>query len=1082
MAVKLEKTKTMSGDSRYSIKLTVTEKTVTSADIADNSTRVDYKLEATKSSGSGYYSRDAVSTVKVTLDGTTLVNTKKTYDFRNSTPKTITLASGTHTIKHDPDGSKTIACSGYFKDGANSLGNATVSGNLTLSQLHTPPVITGYSITETNSALTNIGVSNNQFVGYLSNKRINITYNLDEDTQYQSALVYFEGGSQIDWNNALPITVNFANFHPSPVNNNLNLCVSVTDDKNTTSYYSNTSGSTQTRQGLDSYAYVPYIIPTFNSSSNAKRDGQLTGKVKLNITGTYYNGEIGSGANKVNQGGTYKPTIKYKFWMVGNSQPSTYAYTIPPSSITISNGTFTISNYQIGSADEQATNHFIPQKSYRVKLYIQDTFKSTESPELSIPVGEAVWTEYKDRVDFKKLTIQNVEVTPGGGGAGDYENLINKPEINGVTLSGDKTASQLGFASVATSGSYNDLSNKPTIPTVNNATLTIQKNGTNVQTFTANASSNVTANITVPTKTSDLTNDDNVVKDASYVHTDNNYTTTEKNKLSGIASGAEVNVQANWAETNTSSDAYIKNKPTIPTQTSQLTNDSGFISSAQSTVGSTDRPVYLNNGTPTQTNTPVSGGWFKGVPFVTNAGVMEIGRYIDFHPTNDSSLDYSKRLDAGSGTTARTLTLPDKTGTIAITSDIPTKVSYLTNDSEFIPNKSTYVNTHPENNPVIIPFIHNDIAFLNQRGGGYVVKYDGTIQDQNINNVFDASPSYWSINPTGTTEIVIELTLHKSFGWTNTIYYDFGSSSWRAKNIKVEVMNSNYASDTWVTKQNLTNYGKGNGYITTSHTPVGASNAGAGFNKIRFTFSSWQTATGFRISQLGVYNYGSLGVRETYMSRGRDDEIYRNISPAYNNLYTLGTSSKKWNNVYATTFTGNVTGNLTGTASKATGDKNGNDITTTYVHNDMTPEYSSLYAVEDSDYPNGAINIVDAGYITHNNYETFISSGAIMYYKNGNHELLTDKIDSKQDTLIGTQTTGQNLKTINGVTLLGTGNITIGGGGTATDVQVNGTSITSGGVANLRTNSTYNSSSNKIATMSDVPSFSFTDITLLNYD
>lgn len=47
----------------------------------------------------------------------------------------------------------------------------------------------------------------------------------------------------------------------------------------------------------------------------------------------------------------------------------------------------------------------------------------------------------------------------------------------------------------------------PNYPTVNNATLTIQKNSTNVATFTANASSNVTANITVPTKTSELTND-----------------------------------------------------------------------------------------------------------------------------------------------------------------------------------------------------------------------------------------------------------------------------------------------------------------------------------------------------------------------------------------------------------------------------------------------------------------------------------------------------------------------------------------------------------------------------------------------
>ena len=44
-------------------------------------------------------------------------------------------------------------------------------------------------------------------------------------------------------------------------------------------------------------------------------------------------------------------------------------------------------------------------------------------------------------------------------------------------------------------------------PSVGNGTLTIQKNGTNVQTFTANQSGNATANITVPSKISELTND-----------------------------------------------------------------------------------------------------------------------------------------------------------------------------------------------------------------------------------------------------------------------------------------------------------------------------------------------------------------------------------------------------------------------------------------------------------------------------------------------------------------------------------------------------------------------------------------------
>lgn len=44
----------------------------------------------------------------------------------------------------------------------------------------------------------------------------------------------------------------------------------------------------------------------------------------------------------------------------------------------------------------------------------------------------------------------------------------------------------------------------------------------------------------------------------------NDFTTTLKNKLNGIAAGAEVNVQSDWNVTDTSSDAYIKNKPTIP--------------------------------------------------------------------------------------------------------------------------------------------------------------------------------------------------------------------------------------------------------------------------------------------------------------------------------------------------------------------------------------------------------------------------------------------------------------------------------------------------------------------------------------
>ena len=41
----------------------------------------------------------------------------------------------------------------------------------------------------------------------------------------------------------------------------------------------------------------------------------------------------------------------------------------------------------------------------------------------------------------------------------------------------------------------------------------------------------------------------------------NDYTTDDKNKLESIASGAEVNVQSDWNVTNSTSDAFIKNKP-----------------------------------------------------------------------------------------------------------------------------------------------------------------------------------------------------------------------------------------------------------------------------------------------------------------------------------------------------------------------------------------------------------------------------------------------------------------------------------------------------------------------------------------
>lgn len=159
--------------------------------------------------------------------------------------------------------------------------------------------------------------------------------------------------------------------------------------------------------------------------------------------------------------------------------------------------------------------------------------------------------------------LPSTTVIPSAGTGTSY------PAMDGTKSLG----TQAGFARVD-HVHPTDTSRVPTSRTVNGKALS-----SNI-TLSASDVGALPSTTSIPSKTSDLTNDSNFVEDASYVHTDNNFTTTLKSKLNGIAEGAEVNVQANWSQTTTTADDYIKNKPTIPTTTSQLTNNSGFITSA----------------------------------------------------------------------------------------------------------------------------------------------------------------------------------------------------------------------------------------------------------------------------------------------------------------------------------------------------------------------------------------------------------------------------------------------------------------------------------------------------------------------
>ena len=105
-----------------------------------------------------------------------------------------------------------------------------------------------------------------------------------------------------------------------------------------------------------------------------------------------------------------------------------------------------------------------------------------------------------------------------------------------------ETSKISGLAKVATTGLYGDLTGTPTIPTVNNATLTIQKNGSTVDTFTANASANKTINITVPTQTSQLTNNSGFI-------TADDLPVATANTLGGVKSGGYITVDTSGVVT-----------------------------------------------------------------------------------------------------------------------------------------------------------------------------------------------------------------------------------------------------------------------------------------------------------------------------------------------------------------------------------------------------------------------------------------------------------------------------------------------------------------------------------------------------
>lgn len=90
------------------------------------------------------------------------------------------------------------------------------------------------------------------------------------------------------------------------------------------------------------------------------------------------------------------------------------------------------------------------------------------------------------------------------GGYTKLNGSLYLPKASEITVSSETDSSNIALSTYIQSLI-------PSQSTVNNATLTIQKNGTTVQTFTANSATDTTANITVPTAMADLSDSSSYV-------------------------------------------------------------------------------------------------------------------------------------------------------------------------------------------------------------------------------------------------------------------------------------------------------------------------------------------------------------------------------------------------------------------------------------------------------------------------------------------------------------------------------------------------------------------------------------------
>lgn len=306
---------------------------------------------------------------------------------------TVTLSSGSNIeIAHNTDGTKTIDISFSVTDNTGqsyTCGNASSSSTFKLTDLHKPPLFNSITFVENSSVLQNIGLNATDFVPYLSNKTATIsatTYDGATITQYKiiNGTTNFTSSTNV-------VNLNFsvdgremAYYYETAVSREIpQLIIELTDNKGGVSSYNYTN----TR-------YVMYAKPNLvQTSSSVKRNGQLSGKVIMNLVGTFYGSTVGTKSNSV--------TLSYKYWKTNVTEPSTY---FPITGATTSGNVVNVNNWNVAKSGTPITD-VDSNSSYYFKVKMVDAFSKESYITLNVPIGEYIRALLKDRVDFKEISI-----------------------------------------------------------------------------------------------------------------------------------------------------------------------------------------------------------------------------------------------------------------------------------------------------------------------------------------------------------------------------------------------------------------------------------------------------------------------------------------------------------------------------------------------------------------------------------------------------------------------------------------------------------------------------------------------------